>query len=537
MDSSFQQYERALGLWRARRFAEARTVLEGAWRATGRRSIFGTLLMGYILRDSQQYVSEIEWLRRLVKEFAAAPEREQLADAWSLLGSAYRTLGLAREAVVALLRSAEIEPRPRQKLIECSNAVFAANAAPVAAYGAAEMQRLYARYRELLQDYMASLGAVPYGRPEWRHEQIRVGYISADLHEHPVAQYVRSLLTRYDADAFRVYVYDIGRTHDAVTAALQRPEAVWREAAKLTEAGDFAGLAAQIRADEIDVLVDLAGHTSGNALPVFGWRAAPVQISGLGYFNSTGLYETTGFLSDVYCAPEAESPYFVEPLLRLPHSHFCYEPYSEFPEPGAPPCLARGYVAFGCFNNFAKLTDEMLRLWGRILAAVPTARLVLKHKLFDSAEGLAYTRERFARLGLPLERIELRGFSHDYLAEYREIDIALDPSPYPGGATTCEALYMGVPVVTLVGDRHGARFGYSFLANIGLAELAAPTPERYVEFAVGLAQDAELLCALHVGLRGLMQHSPLMDGQQYVRDVEELYRRLVVQARSRISDD
>ena len=524
MDSENQAYQYALQLWKGKKLFEAETVLKKVWADTGRRSIYGTLLMGYILRDSQRYVSEIRWLQQMMTEFADAPERKVLAEAWSLLGTALRELGEGAGAVEALLHSAEVEPDLRQKIVECSNAIFAANAAPE--YGAIEMQALYTEYRALLARLMKVGNAVPYDRPVWRHERIRVGYLSADFHAHPVGNFVHSLLVHYDVTQFEVYVYNIGRKHDRVTRALHDVHAVWRNAADWVDQGAYSRLAAQIRADEIDILVDLGGHTKGNALPVFAWQAAPVQISGIGYFNSTGLYETTGFLSDVYCAPAAQSPYFVEPLLQLPHTHFCYEPFADFPVPGEPPCLTKKYITFGCFNHFAKVTDEMLRLWRQILQALPTAQLVLKHRLFGSQEGLAYTKQRLARLGLPLERVEFRGFSADYLQEYHDIDIALDTSPYQGGATTCEALCMGVPVVSLAGERHGARFGVSFLTNIGLPELAAHTPENYLGIAVGLANDKELLCALHARLRTMMVESPLMDGRQYLMDMETMYRRL-----------
>ena len=188
-----------------------------------------------------------------------------------------------------------------------------------------------------------------------------------------------------------------------------------------------------------------------------------------------------------------------------------------------PPCLRKGYITFGSFNNFAKVKDSVLLLWGQILERVPAARLLLKHSLFDSEEGRQYAMQRLQRLGLPLTRIDMRGFSVDYLEQYHDIDIALDSTPYQGGLTTCEALYMGVPVVTLIGNRHGARFGYSFLANIGLTELAADSPQAYVSIAVQLCQDHQLLVQLREVLRRMMKQSALMDSAQYMRDLEDVY--------------
>ena len=254
-----------------------------------------------------------------------------------------------------------------------------------------------------------------------------------------------------------------------------------------------------------------------------------MQLSGIGYFNSTGIYECDGFLSDIYCAPEENSPYFTEKLLRLPHTHFCYQPYKTFPKVSPPPCLQNGYITFGSFNNFAKVNDGMLRLWREILLRVTNSRLILKHQLLGTEEGRAYTLNRLKKLQLPIERIELRPYAKDYLQEYADMDIALDTAPYPGGLTTCEALYMGVPVVVLSGNRHGARFGKSFLSNLGLAELAAETADQYVNIAVAMAGDQELLLALRQNLRRMMQASPLMDAHGYMRDVEHLYRKILAE--------
>lgn len=515
-------YARALALWKKKKYPEAQNLLQEAWQRLGIRTIRGMLLMAYILRDAGQLVSEVQQVRELLAAFEKAPERNLLADAWSILGAALQKLGQNRAAVDAFLQSAEIEPDPAQKLVECSNAIFAADS--VEGFTAEEFQKLYARYRELV----AGLHPAAYPKPVWHHEKLRIGYLSADIREHAVAQFVWPLLREYDHAAFDVYVYSLVQREDGVTTALHDPAAIWRRATGQS----YAEIAAQIRADEIDVLFDLSGHSAENVLPVFAWRPARVQISGIGYFNSTGLDTCDGFLSDVHCAPEERSPYFTERLLRLPQSHFCYMPFAHFPDVTPPPCLTKGFVTFGCFNNFSKVTDGMLTLWRQILSAVPGAHLLLKHALFGSEEGRTYTRRRLQRLGFADElcaRIEMRGLSHEYLQEYGDMDIALDTFPYPGGLTTCEALMMGVPVVSLVGSRHGARFGRSFLENIGFGELAVDTKERYAELAIGLAQDVQTLAALRQVLRKKMLQSPIMDGASYVRDVEALFRQLVTE--------
>ena len=190
-----------------------------------------------------------------------------------------------------------------------------------------------------------------------------------------------------------------------------------------------------------------------------------------------------------------------------------------------------GYVTFGCFNNFSKVTDEMLLVWKEILCQCPDSHLLLKHKLFDSEEGRQWTLHRLRKLCMPVERIDFRGFSADYLQEYNDIDVALDTYPYTGGLTTMEALLMGVPVVSLYGTCHGTRFGFSFFRNAGFEDLAADSKAGYVQLACGLADDRELLAFLHGNLRSMVQKSPLLDGRNYVRDVENLYRYILADKR------
>ncbi|MBR6012722.1 MAG: hypothetical protein IK062_02940, partial [Selenomonadaceae bacterium] len=277
-----------------------------------------------------------------------------------------------------------------------------------------------------------------------------------------------------------------------------------------------------IHDDEIDILFELSGHTSGNRLPVTAYKPAAVQISGIGYMNSTGLFSTDYFLSDKFCSENksAMKNYFTEKIIELPHSHFCFTPIKNFPEPNH---VQKPEIIFGCFNNFSKVTNSMLRAWQKILSAVPKSRLILKHKIFDNDEGRNFVAEKLRLMNFDLKQIELRGFSADYLNEYNEIDIALDTFPYVGGVTTCEALYMGVPVISIYGERHGTRFGYSFLKNVGIEELAVKNFSEYVERAVMLASDRELLSVLHKNLRTMMKNSPLMNQKLYAQEVERFY--------------
>ena len=268
-----------------------------------------------------------------------------------------------------------------------------------------------------------------------------------------------------------------------MTQRLKRFAACWRDVSELPP----QEAARQIYDDKIDILVDFSGHTQDSCLPVLASRPATVQVSGIGYMNTTGLREVDYFLSDVHCQPvEEPARGFTERVLRLPRSHLCYLPEVIRPLPEAgleAPCRKNGRVTFGCFNNFSKISRETLLLWRAILEQVPTARLVLKSKTCSIPAGRKFIRERLAELSIDASRVELRPYSPDYLEQYRDIDIALDTMPYNGGLTTCEALYMGVPVVSLRGRSHVSRTealetANSLLDRVGLADKAQAYPEQ-----------------------------------------------------------
>ena len=483
------------------------------------------LLRAYIVRATDCPMEEMRVLHHLLSqgtdlEKLSASDIDILSEAWSLLGEVLVKLGEGSLAVDAFLQSSLMEQDIKKKREEYSNAIFAANYCSDIADE--RWQALYAGYRQLLQDIVPlQLPLVEQGG--YGHKKIRVGYLSADVRRHPVAYFLRPLLEFYDRQRFQVFLYRANAEEDSVTEQLQG----WADCTRYIADMSDEEAARQIAADAIDILVDLSGHTKGNRLPVLAYKPAPVILSGIGYFNSLGMY-TDGLLSDVYCSPKETHTAFTEKLLRLPHTHFCYSPFEEFPVINKQMAWERnGYVTFGCFNNFSKVTDEMLLVWKEILCQCPDSHLLLKHKLFDSEEGRQWTLYRLQRLELPVERVDFRGFSAEYLQEYNDIDIALDTFPYTGGLTTVEALLMGVPVVSMYGDRHGTRFGLSFLSNIGMAELATDNRGMYVTLAAGLAEDKDLLKALHGRLRSTVQKSPLMNGVNYCNDVEWMYRKLL----------
>ena len=358
-------------------------------------------------------------------------------------------------------------------------------------------------------------------------KKLRIGSISPDFREHSVSYFLTPLLRHFDGEQFMVFCYAMGRS-DAITARLRTRRVTWRDLR-----GRPPRTAARLIAeDKIDILVDLSGHSQDNALPIMVYRSAPVQISGIGYTNTTGLHVIVYFLSVVTCIPMGDivaEAGFTERILRLPHSHLCYAPEEirAMPEAGYEPPLRRnGYVTFGSFNNFAKVTDEMLLLWRGILESVRGSKLVIKGKICSIDSGIHFVKKRLSMLSYDLTRVELRPYSQDYLEQYRDIDIALDTAPYNGGLTTCEALYMGVPVISLRGRTHGSRFGASILTNAGVRELVAENDINYVRRAVQLAESPKLLEAYHMGLRANMKRSPLMNVENYMEELETAYQEI-----------
>ena len=370
------------------------------------------------------------------------------------------------------------------------------------------------------KEYGKLLGTVPqykHDEKHHRHDKLRIGYISPDFRRHIVACFSRAFFRSADRACFDVYGYSLCDENDV--SRIFAAEADGFRYIKGLSAKDAAAL---IYKDEIDILVDLSGHTGDNALPILAYKPAPVQISGVGWFRTTGLAAVDYFLADEASAPTGEEAQFTEKLIRLPHSHLCFTPILEAKSYPAP-CRKAGHVTFGCFNQFDKVTDEMLSVWAEILRLVPGSKLFLKGSVFDRRERTDEIAKRLTEAGISMESVELEGYTDKYLDAYGRVDIALDTYPYPGGGTTCDALYMGVPVVTLSGSHHHTRFGTSLLKNIGLDKLCADSREKYVEAAVSLAENQKELSHLHQTIRRRMKETSVMNEKQYMTELEEAY--------------
>ena len=397
---------------------------------------------------------------------------------------------------------------------------------------AREMQAACLGYNELFAGNRALLqsgsGCLP-GRREGR-KKIRLGYLSADFRQHVMFSFYYVMLQGYNRERFEVTCYSLGEKADGYTEHLKTLVDGWQD----VQGKSLPELAEIIRQDGIDILVDLSGHSSGSALPVFALRPAPVQVSGLGWMESTGFSCTDYLLTDRYLEGFdgeyeqylAEKPFYLT-------SQFCYTGRSDVPEPAGAPCRGKGYVTFGSFNAYYKLTPEVVELWSRILQLVPESRLLLKCYAFIDGRLQRELMGRFARWGIGNERLLFEPATTDYMDRYLEVDIALDTYPYTGGGTTLDALYMGVPVISMQGERRSSRFGLSILSNAGLGMLAAASPEEYIGLATGLAHDWQLLDELHLNLRHMLQASDIMNGKKYMQELETGYENIMAKYNSR----
>ena len=377
---------------------------------------------------------------------------------------------------------------------------------------------------EMMRDahaaYAKMLGSLPlFSHTVRKHGKLRIGYLSPNLTDHIVLNFAIQLFSAYNRSRYEVRLYDIGTLQCETTDWVAGMVDGYTDLSKCRP----QEAAARIHADEIDILFDLAGHSAGGkTLMIAAHKPAPIQLSGIGYFNTTGLSAMDYFLGDPFCDPPGEEVHFTEQILRLPQTHLCFTPSERFRPYEHLQRTPHENVVFASFNNFAKITDAMLTAWGEILRAVPAARLLLKN-VHPLKETLTRMKKRAVQAGIDPARLELRPGSKDYLADYLDADVILDTFPYQGGGTTCEALCMGLPVVVRAGTRHGARFGVSLLHNAGLSELIAGSTEEYIERAVLLARDRTLLGALQTAIPRMMRASPLMNGMGYVRAMEDAY--------------
>ena len=507
----------------------ARDALE---RALRQRADYPEALehLGALVSRTEGYAAAVPLLRRRAELQPDHPE------ALANLGVALAQTPEREQALAILDRALELDPANAQALtgralvlqetyrvqeaVDCYGRAIAANPANFEARSG----RLFSLHyldgisrKELREEHAAYAASLPPAPPFAGRNlpdpgrRLRVGFLSPDLRAHSVAYFLEPLLRHLDPLQFETFLYHDHPRLDAVSARFRAGAGGWRHVAPLPA----AALESVIRADEPDIMVDLAGHTGLNRLPLFARRLEPVQVTYLGYPDTTGIRGMDHRLVDAITDPVGEAEEFnSEALCRYAPTAWSYAPPESAPAPAPVPSVAAGHVTFGCFNNFSKVSDSTLRCWAHLLRDVPGSRLLLKWHGLATPAIAPRLRARLAAFGLDPGRIELADRSPDvatHLGLYARVDVALDTTPYHGTTTTCEALWMGVPVVTLRGDRHCSRVGASLLAAADHPEWVAGSPDDYVRLAAGLAADAAGRASWRTGLRHDLARGPLLD--------------------------
>ena len=354
------------------------------------------------------------------------------------------------------------------------------------------------------------------------HEKIHIGYLSPDFKQHSVAKFIEPILKTHDSSRFNVTCYSDTPYPDHVTQRLKGLGREWRDVSGISNNRLFE----QIQSDQIHILVDLAGHTAKNRMLLFAQKPAPIQVTYLGYPNTTGLqamdYRITDAMAD---PPGLTDRWHTEKLIRVPGSFLCYQAPADAPEPSDLPAINTNGITFASFNNRVKITRSVIHTWSSILDSVPDARLILKSKTLEDSQACQQIISQFAACHVGPERLELHGFlpPDKHLGLYHRVDVALDTFPYNGTATTCDALWMGVPVIVLEGDNHVSRVGVSLLTSTGLSAFIAHSADDYIKKAIKLSQDLEMLSSTRYLLRKMMRDSPLMNAESLTRSLENAY--------------
>ena len=515
LQSDFPEALNNLGniLLNLRRHSESIATFE---RAISQRSDYAEALAN--LANAQREASFPDLAEQALLE--AIRIKPEFAAAHSNLGNAYFDQGKVDLALESYHRGIELGQDDRDFV---PNYLFALNYSPSASDAdlAAETQRLcQAKFDAIRSEAAASApaaGAVIAGR------RLRVGYVSPDFWMHPVARFLLPVLENHDRSQFEVFAYSSRYLKDGFTTEIAKHIEHWRDVHQL-EDGALADL---IRADGIDLLIDLTMYARDCRPALFARKPAPVQITYLAYVGTTGLAAMDYRITDrVLDPPDAPELPFIEQPLRLSRCWWSFSvppPVVTIPAVVPPPCLNQGVISFGSLNNFVKVNETVRALWADLVASVPGSRLVLHIKETRARLGLL---EFFAERGVSSDRISLIGYQNgpDYMATYGQIDIALDTSPFAGGTTSFDALWMGVPLVTLAGERSSSRGGASILTSLGRPDWIARSPQEYIAIAQRLAADPQALATIRSGLRAELQASPLMDNAGFTRELEALYR-------------
>ncbi len=446
--------------------------------------------------------------------------RPDYAVAYNNLGTILTAVGDCEGAIACYRRALLHQPDDAQAR---SNLLMTLNYLP----GTSQSEI----YAETLQFEAKHAGRFSPYRLDFRNSRerqrvLKIGYVSSEFKVHSVAHFVRKLIAAHRRDRVEVFCYANVTNPDEMTHEIQAKADHWLSIIGMPD----ESVVERIRADQIDILVDLSGHTADNRLLVFACRPAPVQVSWLGYPNTTGMRAMDYRLTDAIADPTGDADRLhSEKLIRLRHGFLCYQTDEPRRTIGDPPCLGQGHITYGSFNNFPKITPDVMRSWSAILKLTPDSRLILKSRaMFDEQTRLRCL-NAFGEQGIRPDRLDLLALTatrEEHLETYARVDIGLDTYPYNGTTTTCEALWMGVPVITLRGDRHAGRVGASIMHHAGLPELIAENETGYVNLAQQLASDTARLSTFRHGLRTQMLQSPLMNVPLFTESLEQAYRQM-----------
>ncbi|MBN1142133.1 MAG: tetratricopeptide repeat protein [Deltaproteobacteria bacterium] len=485
------------------RLKESETFLRKAVQFGTSASTYTNL--GANLLDQRRIVEAEECYRQAIR---IQPDS---AVAHTNLGVSLRYQGRLEEAIASQRRALELEPDSLEKrshllftLNYTSTRADAAHVEEARKYGAMVRSNVKARFSQW--------------RCAPRPERLRIGFVSGDLYSHPVGFFLESLMGEFDHDRLELIAYPTNSKADDLTARIKPRFAAWKPLYGLND----ETAAALIHGDGVHILLDLSGHTTHNRLSMFGWKPAPVQACWLGYFATTGVAEIDYFLADEVGVPETEQGNFIEALWYLPDTRLCFSPPRCDLSVGPLPALTKGHVTFGCFQKLTKVGDEVLKVWNAILNQLPDARLRWQSPQLDDPGVVERFLARIKNVGIDPARVSLEGAMarNAYLAAHGEVDLILDTFPYPGGTTTCEALWMGVPTLTLAGNTLLSRQGASLLTAAGLKDWIADSEADYIAKAVAKAGDVSSLAALRAGLREQVLHSPVFDAPRFARKFE-----------------
>ena len=463
------------------------------------------------LKEEGQLQQAVDMYRRAIE---LKPDYPQ---AYTNLGITLKEMGLLDEAFAAYRRALDLKP---DFALAHSNLLFSLEYDP-----GRDRAAIFAEYKRWDALHAAPLlaEAAPHGNLRDPDKRLRVGLVSGNFRRHPVGFFITSILEAHNKSLIELFCYSTNPHSDGWTERIGAAADSWRDVGAMSD----AALAALVREDAIDILVELSGHASGHRLLAFARKPAPVQVKWVGgQFNTTGMAAIDYFLTDRVESPPGDEDWYVEQLVRLPDAYTCYTPPDYAPDVGPLPALERGHVTFGCFNNLTKINPQVVAVWSEILQRVEGSRLVLKTKQLGDDSVAARYREMFEGHGIAADRVDLLGQSEhaELLALYGGIDIALDPFRYCGCLSTCEALWMGVPVATLPGETFAERHSASFLTVVGLDDWIVGSTADYVDLVERRCADLDDLAGLRDGLRARVRNSPLCDYDGFARNLEAAYR-------------